>query len=300
MCMDVMNLNIHYIRDHVDGRFVVGCFLHCHALWGAHAFRVPLLQAFDGSMSVNGVDTGSVNIHACSHVVVASDSSETSHPDDTVRALLALLSKYAVDPPADGITALRVASANGHEGVAQELLAIPHERGVDPSANSTDTLCWASERGDVALVQVLLALPLERGVDPAAADNVAIRLASKNGHAAVVQTLLALPPARGVDAAAGFNYAFHMASANGHVAVIHVLLAHVPGSATVACLHAARRHWQWDVVALLLERGLDCSHEDWLELQLSCAVGGRAALLARASYLQRRDAFVAHQHTWRR
>lgn len=81
---------------------------------------------------------------------------------------------------------------------------------------------------------------------------------------------------------------------------MRVLLEHDPGSATFAHLHASRGNRHWSAVALLLEQELDLSHEDWLEVLLSCVAGGQTALLAGATYLQWRDAFMAHQLHWRR
>lgn len=92
--------------------------------------------------------------------------------------------------------------------------------------------------------------------------------------------LLELPPERGVDL-----LPLCMASKNDHVDVKRVLLEHDPGSATVAHSHASRGNRHWSAVALLLEQELDLSHEDWLEVQLSCVAGGQTALLAGATYL---------------
>lgn len=132
--------------------------------------------------------------------------------------------------------------------------------------------------------------------------NYALRWACGNGHETVVHALLALPPERGVDPGANRHCAICWVSANGHVAVVHALLEHTPGTATIVCLNAARHNRRWCVMALLLEQDLDLSHEQWLEVQLSCVMGGQATgtLLARVSYLQRRDSFLAHQLLWRR
>lgn len=94
------------------------------------------------------------------------------------------------------------------------------------------------------------------------------------------------------------DYALRGVNQNGHLEVVWVLLEHTPCSITLC--HTALLNKQWDVVALLLEHVSDLSHEDWLEMQLSCVANGQSqsALLARPSYLQRRDAF-AHQFHWR-
>lgn len=230
---------------------------------------------------------------------------------DVVQALLALPLERGVRTGMGmrGTDALYEACERGQVELVRVLLTSSLSR-----FDANYAFFVACENGHADVVQLLLALPPEAKVNPAdpypgelydycgneSSQLDALAAASSCGHAEVVRILLSLPPERGVDASSEGYTAIHEACAGHHLEVVRLLLPHIPDSVIIASFRFAYLCKQWDVVALLIDQDLDLSHEDWLELQGACVADGQVELLAHASYLQRRDAFLAHQFTCRR
>jgi ankyrin repeat protein len=170
----------------------------------------------------------------------------------------------------DQMTALHLASKNGHVQVVQLLLA-RDELDVNAADNFQRTaLYYASGKGYVQVVELLLA---RDGLDVNAADNfqrTALYYASEEGYVQVVELLLARDGVN-VNAADHFQRtALCYASEKGYVQMVELLLARdgVNVNAVDGCrmtaLHLASFEGHEQVVELLLARdGVNMNAADY-------------------------------------
>ena len=157
----------------------------------------------------------------------------------------------------DGMTALMLASENGHAATAVALIA------GGANVNAVDqygitVLMWASINGHTATVAVLIA----KGVNVNSANqhgDTALKLASGHGHAATVEILIA--GGANVDAEdRGGRTALMWASGNGDTAIVVALIA---GGANVNAVdQSGRTALMWasrnghTATAAIIEMGL--------------------------------------------
>ncbi|KAJ6103653.1 hypothetical protein N7486_003875 [Penicillium sp. IBT 16267x] len=157
------------------------------------------------------------------------------------------------------MSALNLASFNGHEQEVELLLAAQKHDINTADDTGTNPLIWASQNGHDKTVQMLLKYGADVNAQDGEGGN-ALYAASYRGHDKIVQMLLE----HGADVAQGGRYgnALQAASLGGHDKIVQMLLEHgadvnTQGGDYGNALQAASDQGHDKIVQMLLEHGAD-------------------------------------------
>ncbi|CAI7629528.1 unnamed protein product [Penicillium palitans] len=161
-------------------------------------------------------------------------------------------------PPA--MTALHLASLNGHEQEVAYLLSLEGKDINSTDGTGTYPVTWASVNGYEKVVQLLLEKGAEVNAQGGDFGN-ALQAASSEGHDMTVQLLL--EKGAKVNAQGGeYGNALYAASSEGHDKIVQLLLekgaeVNAQGGAFGNALYAASSEGHDKIVQLLLEKGAE-------------------------------------------